>query len=256
MRDFATSVLAIACLIGLFNRTGLAVDLAKIDRTIAKEPDYHFAYQEYCLLVLNPDAKTRIWIIRDGEDLYVDLNGNGDLTEPAERIRGGYQAATSDQFRFNLDVMPTNDVGGTKYTRLNVLSYSNFPEGEWHLSAQVSDNDFWQGAGRIKPARSAADAPVVHVNGGVSVIPYFGERFSKPRRVATSLEFERGESYPLTLQVGTMGVGDGASVNYESRELLEVLKDSVVQARLESVSEDGTPTVTTQDFTFRADGDP
>jgi hypothetical protein len=256
MRDFALRVLAIACLIGLCDKPGLAVDLAKIDRTIAKEPNYHFAYQEYCLLVLNPNAKTRIWIIRDGEDMYVDLNGNGDLTEPAEKIRGGYQAATTDQFRFNLDVIPTNGVGGTKYKRLNVLSYSNFPEGVWHLSAQVNDNDFWQSAGKIRPTRSAADAPVVHVNGGVSVIPYFGERFSKPRRLATSVQFERGKSYPLALQVGKMGVGEGASVSYESRELLGVLKDSVVQARLESVSEDGTPTVTTQNFTFRADGDP
>lgn len=63
-----------------------AVDYSKIDRTIAKEP----AYQKtpgYLLLVIGPKAQTRVWLVLDGEVLYVDRNANGDLTEPGERIR-------------------------------------------------------------------------------------------------------------------------------------------------------------------------
>jgi hypothetical protein len=62
-----------------------AADLAKIDRTLAKEPAYQKTPQ-YCLLVFGHEARTRIWLVRDGDHLYIDRNGNGDLTEPQERV--------------------------------------------------------------------------------------------------------------------------------------------------------------------------
>ena len=58
-----------------------AADLAKIDRTIKAEPKYS-GQPRYCLLVIGSDAKHRVWIVQDGDTLYVDRNGNGDLTEP------------------------------------------------------------------------------------------------------------------------------------------------------------------------------
>jgi hypothetical protein len=68
-----------------FFRPAAAADLAKIDRTIAKEPKY--ASQPcYALLVFGPDAARKVWLVLDGEVLYVDRNGNGDLTEPGERL--------------------------------------------------------------------------------------------------------------------------------------------------------------------------
>jgi hypothetical protein len=66
----------------------MATDLAKIDRTIAKEPAYETKHRKYCLLVLGPEAKIRIWLVLDGHTLYVDRNGNGDLTEPGEKVVG------------------------------------------------------------------------------------------------------------------------------------------------------------------------
>jgi hypothetical protein len=65
--------------------TAAAADLTKIDRTIAKEPVYQ-NQPKYCLLVFGPDAKTRVWLVIDGDVLYVDRNGNGDLTEQGERL--------------------------------------------------------------------------------------------------------------------------------------------------------------------------
>jgi hypothetical protein len=65
---------------------GGAADLAKIDRKIAKEPTYQTKSPRYCLLVFGPEAKTRIWLVQDGDVLYVDRNGNGDLTEEGERV--------------------------------------------------------------------------------------------------------------------------------------------------------------------------
>jgi hypothetical protein len=64
----------------------LAADLAKIDRKLAKEPAYQ-GQPEYCLLVFGRDASERVWLVIDGDTLYVDRNGNGDLTEEYKKVR-------------------------------------------------------------------------------------------------------------------------------------------------------------------------
>ena len=63
-----------------------AIDFAKVDRRIVKEPAYKEA-PLYGLAVIGPEANTRVWMVLDGEKLYVDKNCNGDLTDdgpPAE----------------------------------------------------------------------------------------------------------------------------------------------------------------------------
>src|SRR5690242_3715436 len=62
-----------------------AVDLTRVDRTIRHEPVYK-ARPKYCLLVFGPKAKQRVWLVLDGNVLYVDRNGNGDLTEKGKRV--------------------------------------------------------------------------------------------------------------------------------------------------------------------------
>ncbi len=61
------------------------IELTKIDRTIHKEPAYR-TKPRYALLVLGAKAETRMWLVIDGKTLYVDRNGNGDLTEKGEHI--------------------------------------------------------------------------------------------------------------------------------------------------------------------------
>src|SRR5437879_7519420 len=74
-----------------------AGDTVKINRSIAKEPVYQSKAPKYCLLTFGREGKTRVWLVFDsvpnplvpGKDkdyLYVDRNGNGDLTESGERI--------------------------------------------------------------------------------------------------------------------------------------------------------------------------
>jgi hypothetical protein len=60
-------------------------DLGKVDRTLKKEPAYK-GKPLYGLLVFGPQASTRVWVVLDGTDLYVDRNGDGDLTGPGERL--------------------------------------------------------------------------------------------------------------------------------------------------------------------------
>jgi hypothetical protein len=62
------------------------VDLTKVNRVIAKEPKYK-NQPRYALLVFGPKADGRAWLVMDGEDvLYIDRNGNGDLTEEGKRV--------------------------------------------------------------------------------------------------------------------------------------------------------------------------
>src|SRR5690349_4224826 len=58
----------------------------KIDRTIAKEPVYQSKTRKYGMLVFGPEAKERVWVVLDGDTLYVDRNGNGDLTEAGKKV--------------------------------------------------------------------------------------------------------------------------------------------------------------------------
>lgn len=53
---------------------------------IAREPVYKQATQQYLLLLLGQNPPRDIWIVRDGSDVYVDRNGNGDLTEAGEKV--------------------------------------------------------------------------------------------------------------------------------------------------------------------------
>ncbi len=83
MRPFSTALALLA--LGWAAAPARPADLKKVDRTIVKEPKYT-SQPYYALLVFGPEAKTRVWIVVDGEVLYVDRNGNGDLTEADERV--------------------------------------------------------------------------------------------------------------------------------------------------------------------------
>ena len=81
-----------------------AVELDRIDRSIAKEPIYR-STPKYCLLVFGPKAATRVWLVLDGDTLYVDRNGNGDLTEAGEKVVAAKgDAADSAQGIFTFEV--------------------------------------------------------------------------------------------------------------------------------------------------------
>jgi len=63
-----------------------ATDLSTVDRKIAKLPKFTAEKQLYALLILGKDAATKVWLVADGENLYVDRNGNGDLTDDGEPL--------------------------------------------------------------------------------------------------------------------------------------------------------------------------
>jgi hypothetical protein len=136
---------------------------AEIDRTLARQPAYK-STPEYCLLVLGPAAKTRVWLVRDGDTLYVDRNGNGDLTEAGEAVPSRRRGLPGP---FLVHLL-TDREGGTEYTDLVVGVFlenkaRDLP-GYWSLEIEVNGR-YVQSAFVEKLARRPRDAAVVHFGG-------------------------------------------------------------------------------------------
>jgi hypothetical protein len=86
-------------------RPAAAVDFDRLDRRIAREPVYQ-SKPLYCLALLGPDARTRVWMVLDGERLYVDKNCNGDLSDdgpPAEIKTERSDPASFDKIKVSPD---------------------------------------------------------------------------------------------------------------------------------------------------------
>jgi hypothetical protein len=131
-----------------------AADLAKIDRKIAKEPTYQTKSPRYCLLVFGPEARTRVWLVQDGDVLYVDRNGNGDLTEDGEHV-------TSKQK--DLAWFEAGDIrdGSLTHTGLSIIRASTTLEGvgnakEFERIKSLSP-ECWVWTVRVKAERSHDD---------------------------------------------------------------------------------------------------
>jgi hypothetical protein len=143
-----------------------AADLTKVDRTIRKEPAYQ-SKPKYGLLVFGPEAKFRIWAVLDGDVLYVDKNGNGDLTEASERVPGERVPDEPD-----LRVFP---VGSLKETTggpgRQSLVITAFGTDGWITYARF-EGKYRQEAGRhahLHFAESLKVAPVIHFDGPLTL---------------------------------------------------------------------------------------
>jgi hypothetical protein len=210
---------------------GFGGQLDKVDRTIQKEPIYR-GKPKYCLLVLGPEARYRVWLVLDGDVLYVDRNGNSDLTEPGERFERTAQA--NNGIRFNVgDITAGNCVyrnlriGRLKEfaatdAELKLLaanpdasSYSlavDVPIGSWKDSHNRSLASLCHFAGAtdangvLQFADCPADAPIIHFGGPWVIWPAPGQKLV------------RGRPEQFTAMIGTPGKGPGtlAIIQYQT----------------------------------------
>jgi hypothetical protein len=174
-----------------------AVDLAKIDRAIANEPAYQGTPQ-YCLLVFGPEAKTRVWLVLDGNVLFVHCPGNGDATWKKCRLiklpdqRWKRQCAAGDIVEVN---------GTTKHTGLHVVVADDGMETTVAVGITTAAGlqqvaRYYEGE-YLKFAGRAQDAPIVHFAGPLTM----GLR-SRPTLTP-------GETVRLVPRIGTPGLGKG-----------------------------------------------
>jgi hypothetical protein len=215
----------------LFASSAVAADLAKIDRTIKKEPVYS-GKPKYGLLIFGPDAAARVWLVQDGNTLYVDRNGNGNLTEPGKKVAAkedkSYDAKEYGLF-FEAGELK---VGGKVHKHLTVgfprlKVYSSLQDNP-HIrealkadvqasaarisveveSARLKGNGiggrliqmagFYDPTGILQFADKPADAPIIHFDGAWH-ITFYGELPT----------LRLGRDNDLVLVVGTPGLGGG-----------------------------------------------
>ncbi len=223
MRNLTWCFVAALLLIG--SRNAAAADLTKIDRKIAKEPLYK-TQPKYCLLVFGLEPKNHFWLVQDGDRLYVDRNGNGDLTEPDKRVQ--LKNGENKNFR-SFEAGEISD-GTLTHSGLSVFQFlvneesvGNSKEFEriktsgpepwtwWvRITAERPENDARQlpkqikyvangdGLGYLLFADKPQDAPLIHFNGPWTL----GLQDIKQKLVA-------GQESMLQIGVGTPGIGPG-----------------------------------------------
>ena len=172
--------------------TAWGADLTKIDRTIAKEPAYK-SKPKYCLLVFGPEAKTRVWLVLDGEVLYVDRNGNGDLTEKDEMFKQE-RPWPQQEFPAILLSLPGEERRQMRVTVHHYRGESEAKEGPHPGINMTFDGKIWSASSK-QFSEQPKDAPVIHLNGPVSLLcPH------PPTLVP-------GKTAHLRIAVGTPGLG-------------------------------------------------
>jgi hypothetical protein len=196
--------------------TGWGADLTKIDRTIAKEPAYK-SKPKYCLLVFGPEAKTRVWLALDGNVLYVDRNGNGDLTEKGERFAGAILQGGHIHWSIG-DIMEAD--GKTRHTGLGVRFD---PEQTsfilWLKTSQKVHQEVGNEVGRLRFADKASAAPIVHFAGPLTfLIRNRSERPWQPILIPG-----KEADFHFIALIGTAGLGEGAAA-YSHHEDFESLQ--------------------------------
>jgi hypothetical protein len=145
------------------------------ERTIAKEPTYKSKDPRYCQLVFGPQAKQSIWLVLDGEDLYVDRNGNSDLTEDGECV------TRKPVFKGGGFEVPKLDIGDGTTTYSNLIVYwTRRPPGgakaEQTVEVMVDvDKRYCQYATFKSSATAPNDAPVIYFGGPLEMVLLGGD---------------------------------------------------------------------------------
>ena len=210
-------------------------DPPKIDRSLKKEPAYLTKAPRYALLIFGPTGADRVWLVHDGDTLHVDRNGNGDLTEPNERVptEKPRQGRTPEEGEYSFDLGELT-VGGRTHKGVSITvsrvgrfehpSIAGRPDVKaalgkdpkapvyvvrvdvdvpglkggglnGRLSFMVGPFDL---TGLLQFAAKPADAPVIHLGGPLEISFY-----------ADLPTLRVGREGELILVVGTPGVGPG-----------------------------------------------
>lgn len=190
----------------VLKRVKRATGLGTIKRVIAKEPAYQSKSPKYCLLVFGPEAEMRVWLVLDGDVLYVDRNANGDLTEQGERL-----AIHSDLLPhhvFHAKNLADKD-GKVKVTGLLLTRFDNLTRNQIAVSFEGKRRQYVGTGpeGDLQFADRPQEAPVIHFGGPLTL------RLSRPLELAAG-----NTAQELYVEVGTPGLGKGtfAALAYEA----------------------------------------
>jgi hypothetical protein len=189
-----------------------AADLARIDRSIKKEPAYKTKTQRYCLLVFGPDAGYRIWLVLDGDTLHVDRNGNGDLTEAGESTKPQQTDTDPASFKpitiFGPDGKTEEKLDFALYGWFDYKNGKNAPAIGPAVHVRWKNRVFgsWgDETGNCKWASRPQEAPILHIDGPLQM------GFEVPAEHALTRKGK--DEFELFVGVGTRGLGQGSFVH-------------------------------------------
>jgi hypothetical protein len=187
------------------------------------------------MLVFGPEGKDRVWLVQDGDTLYVDRNGNGDLTDTGEKVAAEKPKTgrVLEEGEYSFEIGDLTAGGRThkgvgvyigRLSRYEAPSVAKRPDVKAALAtdpkapvavirADVEVSGVKGGGiggrlsfmagfldldGVLQLAEKPADAPVVHFGGPLEVTFY-----------AELPEMRVGRSSEFVFVVGTPGVGPG-----------------------------------------------
>lgn len=212
----ASCVLALAAGIALNLVAAEPSALQDIDRTITRQPAYRTGPPKYCLLVFGTSAQTRVWLVLDGDDLFIDRNGNLDLTETGEMVKGQQRPERKGETQFDGGAITAKGVAPK--TRLEVVVVPGLTFVYCHTERQPWQRAVVDREGYLAFADKPQTAPVLHFQGPLTIGLRFNEEFSR-----------HDQPENLDIMVGTPGLGIGSfvrfgheTINKDIRPVLEI----------------------------------
>jgi len=195
-------------------------DLEKLKTEMTKEPSYTAKEPLYGFVVVGKSYGSRMWMVLDKSKsdseqydvAYVDLNGNGDLTEPGERF-----TSTEGKYGRNSFALPEIVDRETKERHTEFkLSISSRQPATHMVSMMWRGKDKIGGGypadpdgGYMRFAASPEKAPVVWVHGDG---PFRFQRWY-------SSEFRIGNGEDLKVFLGQEGLGNGSFCAFQRHVL-------------------------------------
>ena len=204
-------LLALGGLVAAGPGQALAADLARIERVIRKEPAYATKDPRFCLMVFGPKADYRVWLVLDGDRLYVDRNGNGDLTEKGESATP--ESTNTDPCSFEKIILQRPD-GKEEELSVALFGWFDYKAGKVTDRFSPSISVWWDGrwfgswGDESSPCvwgQKPAQAPVLHIGGPLQM--------GFESRAEHAFERKGDTEFEVNVGVGTKGLGKGSFVH-------------------------------------------
>jgi hypothetical protein len=179
----------------------------------ARLPAYRTPTSQYCLLAFGPEARTRVWLIRDDDSVLLDQSGSVTTYSlpPAADTTGWRECVLSD----------ICETDGTIHRDFRLIQTRDQVVLTLHSDAYGLRNIAWL-IDEIQLAHSPDQAPLVHFHGPLVVAPTI---------------VVRGPTTTLFAHVGSMGSGKGTFASITPSIAAQVLARPV--ADLEFVGRAG-----------------
>jgi hypothetical protein len=240
------------------------------------EPVYHTKTPTYCLLAFGPTAKDHVWLVRDGDLLYVDRNGNGNLTEAGKKVAAEKKPDSNPEdvgYQFDVGELSVN---GLVHKGLSVsfVPLKRYGEGSLGKRAEVKAALMREPKATAVSIGLDVSLPGIKAGGlGGRVQFYAGPidldailqfadapdqapviRFNEPLQITCYSQrptLRVGAATELVFVIGSPGIGPGTFATIGYRDTVPADAKAVVELSLPSARRDGPPVKQTVAVTGR-----